>query len=134
MDHSLTDSVPEIVGVLLRMEDILKLGSSDGGHADEETRTDHGRDARRILADFRFIHWHGGIRIAFARNSRLASLLNLPIGLVPEMLALLGSEAAESEIATERSAEKFSMESLFSVLVHCPDVVGGTQSKAKALK
>lgn len=64
--------------------------------------------ARRILSHFRAIQWRGGIRLAFGRNSKLALMLNLPVGVYPRLLSLLDAD---------------SVEGLYSMLVQCPDIV-----------
>jgi hypothetical protein len=77
-------------------------GGGEGGDGDR---------ARRILEHFRTIRWRGGIRLAFARNVRLVSMLDLPVAVLPRLLSLLDTEG------------------VYSLLVHRPDVVRGCSIK-----
>ncbi|KAL9180632.1 hypothetical protein ACHAXT_011085 [Thalassiosira profunda] len=137
VDHSLTDAVPEVAQILEMTEDVLRLGREEG--VGEEARNNLGEHAIRVLDHFRSIRWMGGIRLAFARNCNLASLVDAPM---PELLALLGSaedaidccgvNVNEDSKETEQSARRLRLKSIFSVLVQCPDLVGGAVPEAAA--
>mmetsp|Transcript_7504 Transcript_7504/g.17026 ORF Transcript_7504/g.17026 Transcript_7504/m.17026 type:complete len:372 (+) Transcript_7504:231-1346(+) len=143
MDRRLSDPIPEVVEILGMMEDILRFGASGegsdesgnyNGEEDEDSDMNNGKchRAQQILVHFRSIQWWDGIRLAFARNIKLVSFLNVPIGLLPDMLSLLGVNASRcfhsnGKSEEEESTLKCSVESLFSVLVQCPDIVGSTR-------
>jgi len=132
IDHRLSDPIPEVVEMLQQIEGILTLGSSDNGrNEDEECHY-----AQQILRHFQSIPWWGGIRMLFSRNVKLVSLLNVPMGLLPELLGLIGSgdniNASSCFHGNDNNSEgreepsfKYRMESVCSVLLQCPDVVGG---------
>jgi len=133
MHQRLSEPMPEVIEVLGMAEDILRMNSEDGdrgttarppsssssAESDDDDDDDDavvvgggGADrARMILAHFRTIRWWGGIRLAFERNVDLASLLDLPPGVFPRLLRVLGTAGA------------------YSVLVHHPDVACGFTSK-----
>lgn len=139
VDHSLTDAVPEVAHILEMTEDILRLGRDEG--IGEESRNNHGERDIRVLDHFRSTRWMGGIRLAFATNCNLASLVDAPM---PELLALLGSaedaidcsgvNVHEESKEAEHSSRRLRLESIFSVLVQCPDLVGGTRSSRQLNK
>lgn len=129
MHQRLSEPMPEVIEVLGMAEDILRMNREDGDRgttarppSSSSAESDDDDDAvvvggggadraRMILAHFRTIRWWGGIRLAFERNVNLASVLDLPPGVFPRLLRLLGTEGA------------------YSVLVHRPDVVCGFTSK-----
>jgi hypothetical protein len=126
MHQRLSDPMPTVIEVLGMAMDILGTNDNDesssalydgndnvagvvgcderGGGRGEDGERDR---ARRILAHFRSIRWDGGIRMAFASNVGLASMLDLPMAVLPRLLLLLDTEG------------------VYSVLVHRPDVVRG---------
>jgi len=131
MDLSLSDPIPEVVEILGMVEDIMRMGNAtreiDNGSVEEQGDTNANyRRAQQILAHFRSNEWRGGIRLAFARNDKLVSLLNIPNGLLPELLSHLGTCEKKNTSDTGTPSFKYSMESLFSVLVQCPDALGNT--------
>jgi len=132
MHQRLSEPMPEVIEVLGMAEDILRMNREDGdrgtttrppssssAESDDDDDDDDaavvgggGADrVRTILAHFRTLRWWGGIRLTFERNVNLASVLDLPPGVFPRLLRLLGTEGA------------------YSVLVHRPDVVCGFTSK-----
>jgi len=134
----LSDPVPEVVETLQMIEDILTLGSDNADNEGEECCI----RARRIMAHFRSIQWRGGIRMVMSRNLKLVSLLNTPIGLFPELLALIGGDDnAENGCCCSRGSDdtfeerdeaplKCRTECMFSVLVQRPDIVGADAGAA----
>lgn len=135
VDHRLSDSIPEVVEMLEMMTDILVLGSKEGGDEEDPSPNNHDKyRAQRILLHFRSINYWGGIRLAFARNIKLMALLDLGMGMMPQLLSLLsidGDTTQLNEIAGgedgSSAAITLSIESIFSVLVQCPDVVGSSR-------
>ena len=126
MDHRLSDSIPEVVEMLEMMTDILVLGSKEGGG--EEDNHDKYR-AQQILLYFRSINYWGGIRLSFARNIKLMALLDLDMGMIPKLLSLLSIDGDITQLndiagGEDGSSVKLSIESIFSVLVQCPDIMG----------
>lgn len=114
--RTLSDSIPEVVEVLGMIKDILSMGDANNhGNCDR---------AGNILHHFRTIKWWGGIRMAFAMNIGLFSLLNFPMGQLPQLLALLCSDNDVNSDSTDKSSTKFRMESVYLVMVQCPDAVG----------
>jgi hypothetical protein len=131
MHQRLSEPMPEVIEVLGMAEDILRTDDGDGNRgaaarpplssavsveddSDAAVAVGGGVEADRagsILAHFRTIGWRGGMRLAFARNANLASVLDLPPGVFPRLLRLLGTEGA------------------YSVLVRRPDVVCGFASR-----
>ncbi|KAL3767891.1 hypothetical protein ACHAW5_010134 [Stephanodiscus triporus] len=123
MHQRLSEPIPEVIEVLGMAEEILgaKEEDDDDDDDDDDASGDEvgGRRCRRvlggarkdrtrrILAHFVDIRWRGGVRLAFARNPDLASILDLPPGVFPRLLCLLGTEG------------------VYSVLVRCTDVVFG---------
>ena len=133
VDHRLSDSIPEIVEMLEMMTDILVLGSKEGGYEEEHiTTNDHDKyRAQHILLHFQSINYWGGIRLAFARNIKLMALLDLDIEMIPKLLSLLSIDGDITQLNDTSGGEDgssaaltLSIESIFSVLVQCPDVVG----------
>ena len=133
VDHRLSDSIPEIVEMLEMMTDILVLGSKEGGYEEEHiTTNDHDKyRAQHILLHFQSINYWGGIRLAFARNIKLMALLDLGIEMIPKLLSLLSIDGDITQLNDISGGEDgssaaltLSIESIFSVLVQCPDVVG----------
>ena len=133
VDHRLSDSIPEIVEMLEMMTDILVLGSKEGGYEQEHiTTNDHDKyRAQHILLHFQSINYWGGIRLAFARNIKLMALLDLGIEMMPKLLSLLSIDGDITQLNDISGGEEgssaaltLSIESIFSVLVQCPDVVG----------
>ena len=133
VDHRLSDSIPEIVEMLEMMTDILVLGSKEGGYEEEHiTTNDHDKyRAQHILLHFQSINYWGGIRLAFARNIKLMALLDLDIEMIPKLLSLLSIDGDITQLNDISGGEEgssaaltLSIESIFSVLVQCPDVVG----------
>ena len=133
VDHRLSDSIPEIVEMLEMMTDILVLGSKEGGYEEEHiTTNDHDKyRAQHILLHFQSINYWGGIRLAFARNFKLMALLDLDIEMIPKLLSLLSIDGDITQLNDISGGEDgssaaltLSIESIFSVLVQCPDVVG----------
>jgi len=124
LDHRLSDSIPEVVELLEMMETILTVKS----YGDEEKCR-----AEQTLIYLRTIKYRGGIRVAFTQNIHLVSLLDLPLELMPKLLSLLTIKDASDKSEIEEVAQKRSTESLFSVLVQCPDIVSsaGEQSISK---
>ena len=140
MDHNLSDALPEVVQVLEMAEDILTMDmttvnnneTTNGGLSVDDNANGSGisvesQFAQRILIRFLDISWRGGIRMAFALNANLVHLLDIPIGVLPHLLALIGrgddKTGDDKSDKTEEPSLIFSMEGLFSVLKHCPDVV-----------
>ena len=128
VDHRLSDSIPEVIEMLEMMTDILVLGKKEGG--DEEDNHVKYR-AQQILLYFRSINYWGGIRLAFARNIKLMALLDLGMGMMPKLLSLLSIDGDITQLNDIAGGEDgssaaitVSIESIFSVLVQCPDVMG----------
>jgi len=114
LDHRLSDSIPEVVQLLEMMETILTVKS----YGDEDKCR-----AEQTLIYLRTINFRGGIRVSFTQNIHLVSLLDLPLELIPKLLSLYTIKDASDNSEIEEVAQKRSIESLFSVLVQCPDIV-----------
>ena len=120
LDYRLSDSIPEVVELLEKMETMLTVKS----YGDEDKyRAEH------TLLYLRTINFRGGIRVAFEQNIHLVSLLDLRLELMPKLLTLF----TKSDTDDNSEIEEGSIESLFSVLVQCPDIVSsaGEQSICK---
>ena len=89
--------------------------------------------AEQTLLYLRTINFRGGIRVAFTQNIHLVSLLDLPLELIPKLLSLFTKSNTDDKTEIEEVDDKRSIESLFSVLVQCPDIVSsaGEQSISK---
>ena len=75
--------------------------------------------AKEILSHFQAMSWHEGIRIAFACNRNLVSLVGVQMELFPTLLSLLAQEN-RSSVGTN-----FGLESAYAILLRCPDAIGG---------
>ena len=84
---AIQDSVPEIVELLVMAEEVLILGSD--APPVEEAR----KKATMALSHFRAMGWDAGVCLAFRRNLRLTSLLDLRTPVLPELLGILGGAA-----------------------------------------
>ncbi len=125
-DHSLTDICPDVVELISMMEDILTLECSEGYAQDHTTDVLDGNSihekrqrAKEILSHFRAISWHEGIRIAFACNRNLISLIGVQLELFPTLLCLLAHSGDESCVGTT-----IGLESTFAILLRCPGALG----------
>mmetsp|Transcript_8364 Transcript_8364/g.19632 ORF Transcript_8364/g.19632 Transcript_8364/m.19632 type:complete len:337 (+) Transcript_8364:503-1513(+) len=86
-NHSLTDSVPEIVELLVVAEEVLT--PCPDAPPEEGAR----ERAAGALSHFRAVGWDAGVCLAFRRNPRLTSLLDLRAPVLPELLGMLGGAA-----------------------------------------
>ena len=132
-DHSLTDICPDVVELISMMEDILTLESSESeGVNDGQYAHDHTIDAlngnsiderrqraKEILSHFQAMSWYEGIRIAFACNRNLISLIGVQLELFPTLLSLL-AHANDGNCA----GTTFGHESIFAILLRCPGALG----------
>ena len=152
MDHSLSDTCPEVVEVLGMVEYILKFGSlasnnereelEDDDDYHEENTTTNDRNprqcrARRILTHFRSLQWRGGIAMIFSRNANLLALLDLPLEVFPLFLSCIGecdncrdgektklNATSSSTILMKDNYEfRMRMEGMLSIIVQRPDIV-----------
>ena len=121
LDHRLSDSIPEVVQLLEKMEIILTVKS----YSDEDKYR-----AEQILAHFKRTKYLGGIRVAIAQNIHLVSLLDLPLELIPKLLSLFNKSNTDDKTEIEEVAQKRSIESFFSVLVQRPDLVSSAGEKS----
>ncbi|KAL7546650.1 hypothetical protein ACHAWF_009981 [Thalassiosira exigua] len=132
MDHSLTEPLPEVAEALEMVEDVLTLGADGSGAGRGGRDADGCADARRRaeedLARFRSFSWRGGVRLAFVRNLELLPLLEMPTGLLPDLLALVGGDdGADDDVGSGKmpgSSINPRLGGVFSVLVRRPNVLG----------
>jgi len=122
MDHSLSDVSVETIDLMSMMEDVLTLGCServiiDALH-DDGTNKQKKQRAIYILYRFSAMSWYEGIRIAFACNRNLTSLIDIPFELYPELLSLLGKKSDDDgDDGCRYQANHFLLESLYAVLL-----------------
>ena len=129
-DHSLTDVCPEVVELISMMEDILTLQCSErvinGQYAHDHT-TDVLHDdtideqrqrAKEIMSHFQAMSWYEGIRIAFACNRNLISLIEVQLELYPTLLSILAHPNCGC-VGTN-----FGLESTYAILLRCPGAFG----------
>jgi len=130
-DHSLTDVCPEVVELISMMEDILTLQCSErvsnGQYAHDHT-TDALHDdtiideerqrAKEILSHFQAMSWYEGIRIAFACNRNLISLIEVQLELYPTLLSILAHPNCGCV------GKNFGLESTYAILLRCPGAFG----------
>ena len=122
MDHSLSESDPIVIELLEMVECILTITNHSNGDDDNKDR------AQQILSYFRTSKYFGGIRLAFTKNVQLLPLLDLHMGLLPRLLFMFSLEKKfdNNAVKDQSSASvhnKRSIESIFSVLRQCPDIV-----------
>ena len=137
MDHSLSDLCPETVELISMMEELLRIGSSEDGITNEHyTRddntgsgdasdddTDNNEQQQRaldILSRFRTMprKWNEGIRISFACNRNLISLIDLQLELYPTLLSLLGKKNEMDNYCG--IGTNFQLESVYAILLRQP--------------
>jgi hypothetical protein len=120
MDHSLTDACPEVVELLTMMEDILTLAHDYGTDMlNDDTTNERKQRAKDILSHFRAMSWYEGIRIAFACNRYLITLIDMQLGLYPTLLSLLAQGNDDCCIGNS-----FRLESIYVTLLRCPGAFG----------
>mmetsp|Transcript_19385 Transcript_19385/g.33265 ORF Transcript_19385/g.33265 Transcript_19385/m.33265 type:complete len:368 (-) Transcript_19385:74-1177(-) len=146
LGRRMSDPLPEVVELLHMVEDLWTFGSKDdNGNCIGQMAEDECHVPQQILEHFRSVPWLGGVRMMCSRNDKLVSLMNVPMGLFPHLLALLGGnghnannddgmyvddgnchDGNDNAVTTGRGELKLKnrMESVFSVLVQCPDVLG----------
>ena len=122
LDHRLSDSIPEVVELLEKMEAILTMKSCD----DEDKCR-----AEQTLLYLKTINFRGGIRVAIVQNIHLVSLLDLPLELMPKLLSLFTNSHTDDNSEIKEVVDKrSSIESYFSVLVQRPDLVSSAGEKS----
>lgn len=141
-DHSLTDICPDVVEIISMMEDILTLECaervSNGEYAHDHTTDELGiniiniderkQRAKEILSHFQSLSWHEGIRIAFACNRSLISLIGVQSELFPTLLSMLAHTNDGCNVGTS-----FGLESAYAILLRCPGAFGGGRMQATSL-
>ena len=125
-DHSLTDVCPEVVELISLMEDILTLGGVVDGEYDNDsasnslqvsnTADETRQRAEHILSHFSAMSWYDGIKIAFACNNSLISLIGVPLNLYPTLLSLLSQRNIDY-----LASNCFGLESTYTILLRSPD-------------
>jgi hypothetical protein len=134
MDHRLGDVIPEVVGLLELVEDILQLGLGPGSAIDSNTTiiNEMRQRAGEVLIRFRFIGWQQGVPMAFAHNNNLFDLVDIPAILNPELLSLfcciktvpLENDAPESNDSSNITGTN-RLNALYALLKHRPWICGG---------
>lgn len=140
MDHRLGDVIPEVVGLLELVREILSIGFERGGainsdvsnnndRVDEAAMNERRQRAGEILMRFRFIGWNGGIPMIFSYNSHLLSLMAISTTVIPNFLAVLcepkskPNENTESEDG-ESSIGSNSLNAMYITLsMHLPLII-----------
>ena len=116
--------MPEIVELLAMAEEVLIL-CSDAPPA-EETRN----RAARALSHFRALGWDAGVCLAFRRNPRLTSLLDLGAPVLPELLGILGGAARSGDDSRQTDEDilepmrsKARLDCVYSLLRQSPEFI-----------
>lgn len=134
MDHNLIDVCPEVVELLSMMEDILTLECLERktnrqriaqdnyvtGVLSDDANSEKKQRAKDVLSHFRAMSWYEGIRMTFACNRNLISLIDMKLELYPLLLSLL---------ATQRNDDccignSFRLESIHVTLLRCAGAFG----------
>lgn len=132
MDHRLGDVIPEVVGLLELVEEVMRLGLTQNNSLESPllNSTERRQRASEILARFRFIEWKNGLPMAFAYNIHLFNLMAIPEVLIPKFLALFScispassenDSAQRMELLNVNSANR--LNTLYSLLKHQPLII-----------